>query len=541
MAKNIVQPKYCNCNISSDQTILKPNVNNSFCQKCGSILLKSSNGNIYYSLKPRKKNPEYELNPIKIIQAMKKKTEEDYPYIYNLYNNPEGVEDRSMRSISIYLKYRKYLIQKLQKLMKQFDYHDIIFYQTLFFLDTFLSHDITLEMSEKAILYYLVGYFLCSLKLRETDVYEPYYESFLDIEKGIYLAPSKIVLFEVICLKRIKYNIFSYSAYDWMTQLISNGVVFSNEVDNTNEIIMIKGHRHSLVNTINKYAVKLLLNLTIKDVFFKYSPMYLAFSIIQIAREKYIQKNMIKPKLYFKLIRLYDVNFDDYKDCYEEINSLVKEETKQNLKDNKDEEESKKELKKMNQEKKGSVDKIEKSLKNKNLYVPNKIRSSNAVINIDKDDLTNKTIEETNIFNELNKNRRNKTIRKKHYSIDCTNNGFKNNESLPLIFINYNRDKNPVGLTLQNQYTLNTENEEQKQEKNKSNDKLEEIHLNNIRLVNKKLLTSTKLPKINFEEIVNNKSNNIEQGKELNGLRENGKKRYKLKANKNFEIKVAFP
>ena len=173
--------------------------------------------------------------------------------------------------------------------------------------------------------------------------------------------------------------------------------------------------------------------------------------------------------------------------------------------------------------------------------MPNKIRSRNAIINIEKDDLTNKTIEETNIFNELNKNRRNKTIRKKHYSIDCTNNGFKNNESLPLIFINYNRDKNPVGLTLQNQYTLNTENEEQKQEKNKSNDKLEEIHLNNIRLVNKKLLTSTKLPKINFEEIVNNKSNNIEQGKELNGLRENGKKRYKLKANKNFEIKVAFP
>ena len=46
MAKNIVQPKYCNCNISSDQKILKPNVNNSFCEKCGSILLKSSNGKL---------------------------------------------------------------------------------------------------------------------------------------------------------------------------------------------------------------------------------------------------------------------------------------------------------------------------------------------------------------------------------------------------------------------------------------------------------------------------------------------------------------
>ena len=541
MAKNIVQPKYCNCNISSDQKILKPNVNNSFCQKCGTILLKSSNGNIYYSLKPRKKNPEYELNPIKIIQAMKKKTEEDYPYIYNLYNNPEGEEDRSMRKINIYLRHRKFLIQKLQKLMKQFDYHDIIFYQTLFFLDTFLSHDISIEMSEKAILYYLVGYFLCSLKLKETDVYEPYYESFLDLEKGIYLAPSKIALFEVTCLKRIKYNIFSYSAYDWMTQLISNGVVFSNEIDSTNEIIMIKGHRHSLVNTINKYAVKLLLNLTIKDIFFKYSPMYLAFSIIQIAREKYIQKNMIKPKLYLKLIHLYDVNFDDYKDCYEEINSIVKEEIKQNLKDNKGEEERNKELKRMNNEKRGSVDKIEKSFKNKNLYVPNKLRSSNAVINIDKDDLTNRTIEETNIFKEHNNKKRNKNIRKKHYSIDCTNKGSQSNESLPLIFINYNRDKNPVGFTLQNQYILNTENKEQKQEKNKSSDKLEEIHLNNIRLVKNKFLTSTKLPKINFEEIVNNKNNNIEQSKELNGVRENSKKRYKLKTNKNLEIKVAFP
>ena len=108
--------------------------------------------------------------------------------------------------------------------------------------------------------------------------------------------------------------------------------------------------------------------------------------------EKYV-KNQIKK-----------LEIDSIKDEIASIKKDLKNKlNKQNLKDNKDEEESKKELKKMNQEKKGSVDKIEKSLKNKNLYVPNKIRSSNAVINIDKDDLTNKTIEETNIFNELNK------------------------------------------------------------------------------------------------------------------------------------------
>ena len=181
-------------------------------------------------------------------------------------------------------------------------FHDIVFYQTLFFMDYFLSQDITIDMSQKTILYYLIGYFLCSLKIKETDAYEPAFDTFLDLEKGIYLSPNKISSFELICLKRIEYNIFSYSAYDWLSHLLSNGIIFNTEVDNSNEIIVIKGHRHSLVNTVNKYTVKLLLSITPKDLFFKYCPMYLAFSLIQIAREKYLQKNMIKPKLFLKLI-----------------------------------------------------------------------------------------------------------------------------------------------------------------------------------------------------------------------------------------------
>ena len=88
---------------------------------------------------------------------MRKKTEDKYPDIYNLYNIPEESEnnkrERAMNSINIYLRYRKNLIQKLQKLMKLFDYHDAVFYQTLFFCDNFLSHDITIDMSEKIIFF----------------------------------------------------------------------------------------------------------------------------------------------------------------------------------------------------------------------------------------------------------------------------------------------------------------------------------------------------------------------------------------------------
>ena len=53
------------------------------------------------------------------------------------------------------------------------DFSDLIFFQTLFYIDNYLSHKMTEEFSEKKILYYLVGYFLCSSKLKETDIYEP--------------------------------------------------------------------------------------------------------------------------------------------------------------------------------------------------------------------------------------------------------------------------------------------------------------------------------------------------------------------------------
>ena len=49
--KDIKQAKYCNCSAPCNKNILKPNINYSFCQNCGSILLKDSNKNIYYTLK----------------------------------------------------------------------------------------------------------------------------------------------------------------------------------------------------------------------------------------------------------------------------------------------------------------------------------------------------------------------------------------------------------------------------------------------------------------------------------------------------------
>ena len=215
---------------------------------------------------------------------------------------------------------------------------------------------------------------------------------------------------------------------------------------------------------------------------------------------------------------------------------------KQNLKENKNEEENNKEETRVNNIKRGSVDKIEKSFKNKTIFVPNKMRSSKAVIAIKEDGLLDKTKEEEEIIKhkELsNQNKNNKFRGKEHLSIDCTSNIFKSSDTLPLIFVNSHPEKkelkelNPKNTKI-NPSLLNLGNEEQKEGKSKSSDELEKVHSNNIVVIKNKLLTSKKLPKINFEEIVNNKNGKTRQNKEVNPTLENGRRRYKLKSHKNL-------
>ena len=392
MSKQTKQNKYCNCQTSTNKEILKDNINFSFCDKCGCILLKGSGGNIYYTLKTKQKRLPYDLSPISFIKHMKKRTEKDYPYIYEDYNinkADKSAKEKAVQSINLYLKYRNLILLKLQKLMKTFDYCDMIFYQCLYYLDLYLSHDMADNYSEKKILYNLIGYFLISVKFKEIDIYEPSLDSFFDLSQGIYFSMDKIAYYEVLCLKKINYNVFAYSAYDWVSQLNANGIVFNCELNKENEIILIKGHRHSLLNTINKYTIKLLLNFTSKSLFFKYCPMYIAMSLIQIAREKYIDKKIIREKLFFKLINLYGVKFEDYKKCYEEILSeigddnhesdknLIEPTKKTKIENEKEEQISGSKAVRGESAKKSHI-------KSKNLYVPNKVKSSNTMVKVNK-------------------------------------------------------------------------------------------------------------------------------------------------------------
>ena len=399
MLKDLNLNKCCNLQNLANKNILKKNIKYSFCHNCNSVLIKSDNSQIHYTMKPRQKSKPTEFDPIELIKSMKTKTEHDYPFLnneFNINNYEEYNLTNVYKSINIYLTKRKMIILTLQKMMKMFDFSDLIFYQTLFYIDTYLSHNITEEMSEKEILYYLVGYFLCSAKLKETDIYEPSFESLTSLKNKIYLTSDKIGLYEIICLQSIKYNIFSYSAYDWICELISIGFIFDSEINEENSIIFVKGHKHSIINLISKNALKNLLNLTVKNIFFKYSPMHIAFSLIQIAREKYLDENHINKKLFNYLINLFGVKFNDYKKCYNEIKIELEkkqEETNEKIKIEKKEVE----IEYKNKEEPGDyTPKIIPVKMEKSIYVPDKTRRNSCLPNSISDMAKIKKLQEKN-------------------------------------------------------------------------------------------------------------------------------------------------
>jgi hypothetical protein len=315
-----------------------------------------------------------------------------------------------------------------------------------------------------------------------------------------------------------------------------------------------------VINAINKYAIKLLLDLTSKCIFFKYAPMYTAISLIQIAREKYINKAMIKPKLFYNLIKIYGINPNDYTRCYEEIKREINENSNSEKDNNNRIKEEKQDLNIENDD----SDKIERTEstknstfnKHKNVYVPNKIKSSNVIARIndnhDKNSIRKNNnevenskeieIEKSNedkefelSLNEI-KSKDKKSKNKKqnfpsmktvnHLSIDCSSNFYPSNDNLPYM--------NPISKDRNSFLTINENKEENSRSKNLSLSKKK----NRPDLKELKHLRHDQNNRYNSIESKNISTNpnshlsSIKKEKE----KETGKKKSKFFSNKNINL-----
>ena len=197
----------------------------------------------------------------------------------------------------------------VHKLCTKLKYNDCSFYLCLYLLDTYLSRIYSDDITQKELLLVVLGFFLISAKYIENDIFEPELQIFCNIEKSIMLTIEEILISEVQCLTLINYNLYLYSVYDWLNILLSNGICFENELKNKDEI-----------GDIYIYTQKLLTVITSKSYFYKYTSAQIAFSIIQLSREKYLGHNgELSKKIYKLLLSIYGIELSDYEECYNVI------------------------------------------------------------------------------------------------------------------------------------------------------------------------------------------------------------------------------
>ena len=222
-----------------------------------------------------------------------------------------------------YSRIRNRVLIYIHNLCTKMEYNDSSFYFSLYLLDTYLSRIISDDISDRELFLVVLGFFLISSKYIEDDIFEPELQIFCNIEKSILLTINEIRESEVQCLTLINHNMYIYSVYDWITTLLNNGIVFKEEVIDKNE-----------VEEIYAYTQKLLTNLTSKIFFCKYSSIQIAFSIIQLSREKYLNKDLkLSKKIFDLLLDLYEISFSDYKDCYIFIKNDIENETEEESED----------------------------------------------------------------------------------------------------------------------------------------------------------------------------------------------------------------
>ena len=314
-----------------------------FCFKCFNTVLIV--GDKYYTTAKlifddeEENNNSIEFNPIIAIQLMIKRQKEQYINLNERFykisndyylkkemskvseetnNEDERKEDSktnipnlnfNSNTFELYAEQRNKLLVYLHKLCCKLKYSDNTFYLALYLLDIYLSHIYTKEISNKELFLTLLGFFLISSKYIEDDIFEPDLEMFCNFNKNITLTVKEIRISEMKCLAFINYNMYNYSTFDWLNIFLNNGILFNNEVNNSR-----------ILGNLYIYTQKILTIITSKTFFVKYSSLQIALSIIRISRERFlINTQKFSQKLFAKYLKIFDIRYSDFEECYKTI------------------------------------------------------------------------------------------------------------------------------------------------------------------------------------------------------------------------------
>ena len=241
-----------------------------------------------------------------------------------------------IKSKYIYIKNRKEIIEKFFKVITIYKYSLSTFYLAIFLMDEIFYK---VNLNKK--------YFLSNEEIALGSLFLAIKS--LELEKNVssnlskiqsFFSPSiiysieRLKIIEILCLKKLNYNIYRITPYDYLNLFIKIGVIFSNEIlENTNLNVVY------LNSNISKLSYEILDSLMKNtNEYFKIKPNLIALGIILYAKEKIMHINNIEMFIYAYNISKEEIiktkNFikenSERKNKLNDINNIINKDRKNN-------------------------------------------------------------------------------------------------------------------------------------------------------------------------------------------------------------------
>ena len=268
-----------------------------FCQSCGLILYPAKSNKYINTIKPYENQSKTETDPIELFINAYKETP------FNIISKD-----------SIYFERRSRAIKILEKFNNLYHFKDEIFYLALTYMDyifkSIYTNNKNKSITRKKEELYILNSLLISEKFYDKDVNDtPDYSIY--IKNSIYGVDTlDIKENEIDCLKVLKYKLDHHSIYDILKGYMYNGFIFEKEID-SNLTYQIK--------FAYNYAEKLFRDIIYSYIAIIYPPYLISFVIIQLTRKKFFDSKYMK-----KIKKIYGIKQEDYKECYEDIKTFLK-------------------------------------------------------------------------------------------------------------------------------------------------------------------------------------------------------------------------
>ena len=274
-----------------------------YCYKCGKLII-VKDLNIYETLNKGK----LEFNPIKMVNQMILRQKEE---IKTINEQLKKKLDEDFIKSSIYIKNRETYIIYLKQLCNKTNFKEKTFYHCLYLLDNYLIYFLKKDISKRSIFLILLGFFLISSKFTEDDIFEPNINQFCRFEKDIVVSQKEILNMEIKCLQIINYNVFNYSAYDWLKIFNKIGIIFNTNSNNIKDEQIFEKQKYLLKRIVNS------------DILYKFNSFQIALSLMHISMEKIFYDNKINRELFEIFLSIFNYKFSDYRNCYVDIKENI--------------------------------------------------------------------------------------------------------------------------------------------------------------------------------------------------------------------------